>query len=76
MRRSSPYRHVHCPLQHLLTTRAPWLLQGFVVGEQLESFPAFLNVDGHVTGELHPCAVVSLKCSAQDMCIAFSRAEL
>jgi light-harvesting complex I chlorophyll a/b binding protein 1 len=23
---------------------------GFVVGEQLEDFPAFLNVDGHITG--------------------------
>ncbi len=23
---------------------------GFLVGEQLESFPIFLNADGHVTG--------------------------
>lgn len=23
---------------------------GFIVGEQLEDFPAFLNADGHITG--------------------------
>lgn len=24
---------------------------GFIVGEQLEDFPAFLNFDGEITGE-------------------------
>ena len=26
---------------------------GFVIGEQLEDFPAFMNFDGQVTGESH-----------------------
>jgi hypothetical protein len=29
---------------------------GFVIGEQLEDFPAFMNFDGQVTGESHCCA--------------------
>ena len=28
---------------------------GFIVGEQLEDFPAFFNFDGHITGQVDCC---------------------
>jgi hypothetical protein len=53
---------------------------GFIVGEQLEDFPAFVNFDGHITGEhwqqsmtrtsttVHPAAPSASYAGAADAC--------
>ena len=35
---------------------------GFIVGEQLEDFPAFMNVDGNIVGACPACSVLLVLC--------------